>query len=58
MFSFGVMGGHYQPVGHTHFLTNMLDFGMTPQEALDNLTSSNMANVGCTRFDELASRLI
>lgn len=32
---FGVMGGHYQPVGHVHFLTNVLDFGMDVQEALD-----------------------
>jgi len=33
---FGVMGGHYQAVGHTHFLTNFIDFGMDPQEALDS----------------------
>jgi gamma-glutamyltranspeptidase/glutathione hydrolase len=34
-YSYGVMGGGYQPVGHTHVLTNMIDFGMDPQEALD-----------------------
>jgi len=33
--SFGVMGGHYQPVGQVHVLGNMLDFGMDPQAALD-----------------------
>ena len=32
---FGVMGGHYQPVGHAHFITNILDYGMDVQEALD-----------------------
>ncbi len=32
---FGVMGGHYQPVGHAHFITNFLDYGMDVQEALD-----------------------
>jgi len=32
---FGVMGGDYQPFGHTHFLTNVLDFGCDLQEALD-----------------------
>lgn len=33
--SFGVMGGHYQPVGQAHFLANVLDWGMDVQAALD-----------------------
>jgi gamma-glutamyltranspeptidase/glutathione hydrolase len=33
--SFGVMGGDYQPMGQVHALTNMVDFGMDPQAALD-----------------------
>jgi gamma-glutamyltranspeptidase/glutathione hydrolase len=32
---FGVMGGHYQPVGQTNFLENMFAYGMDPQAALD-----------------------
>jgi gamma-glutamyltranspeptidase/glutathione hydrolase len=32
---YGVMGGDYQPFGHTHMLTNLLDFGCDMQEALD-----------------------
>ena len=33
--SFGVMGAAFQPMGHAYVLTNMLDFGMDPQEAID-----------------------
>ena len=32
---FGVMGGGYQPAGHARFVTNMADFGMDPQAAID-----------------------
>ena len=32
---FGVMGGAYQPCGHARFLTNMQDFGMDAQTAID-----------------------
>jgi gamma-glutamyltranspeptidase/glutathione hydrolase len=32
---YGVMGGDYQPVGQVHALTNMLEYGMDPQAALD-----------------------
>lgn len=30
------MGGGYQPMGHAHVLTNMIDYDMDPQEALDH----------------------
>jgi gamma-glutamyltranspeptidase/glutathione hydrolase len=33
--SFGVMGAHYQPMGHVQIVNNMLDFGMDVQQAID-----------------------
>jgi gamma-glutamyltranspeptidase/glutathione hydrolase len=32
---FGVMGGAYQPNGHARFVSNLRDFGMDPQAAID-----------------------
>ncbi len=32
---FGVMGGAYQPNGHSRFMSNIADFGMHAQEAID-----------------------
>ena len=32
---FGVMGGAYQPNGHSRVVTNIVDFGMDLQSALD-----------------------
>ena len=32
--SYGVMGGQYQPVGQVHVLNSMLDFNLSPQQAI------------------------
>jgi gamma-glutamyltranspeptidase/glutathione hydrolase len=33
--SFGVMGAHYQPMGHVQMILNMYDYGMDVQAAID-----------------------
>lgn len=46
---FGVMGGGYQPTGHVRVLTNIVDFGMDPQSALD--APRAFAEAGELRFE-------
>jgi gamma-glutamyltranspeptidase/glutathione hydrolase len=33
--SFGVMGAHYQPMGHVQIVLNMIDYNMDVQQAID-----------------------
>jgi gamma-glutamyltranspeptidase/glutathione hydrolase len=35
LMAFGVMGAHFQPMGHVYVMTNMFHYGMDPQEAID-----------------------
>ena len=57
---FGVMGGHFQACGHAHFLTNVIDYGMDPQAALDCPRAFHFGGVlalETTIADETARRL-
>ena len=35
LMAFGVMGAHFQPMGHVYIMTNMFHYGMDPQAAID-----------------------
>lgn len=54
---FGVMGGMYQPAGHAHVVTNMVDFGMDPQEALESPRAFWDANGTIVLEDTLSSNV-
>jgi gamma-glutamyltranspeptidase/glutathione hydrolase len=42
---FGVMGAHFQPMGHAHLVTNVVDYGMDLQQAIDLPRSFFVADV-------------
>jgi len=33
--AFGVMGAQFQPIGHVYVMSNLFDYGLDPQEAVD-----------------------
>ncbi|WP_208352700.1 gamma-glutamyltransferase family protein [Pseudaestuariivita rosea] len=60
MMPFGVMGGPYQPNGHARFLSNIVDFGMTPQSAIDaprSFAHMNMLQVERGYSDQVRQEL-
>ncbi|MDH3701484.1 MAG: gamma-glutamyltransferase [Alphaproteobacteria bacterium] len=59
---FGVMGGQYQAIGHAHVLSNIFDYDMDVQEAIDfprflSTPSSRGVDVECGVPASVADRL-
>jgi len=57
---FGVMGGAYQPNGHARFVTNLVDFAMDPQAAIDaprSFTDEGVMNVERGYSDAIRAEL-
>ncbi len=57
---FGVMGGAYQPNGHARVVSNMVDFGMSPQAAIDaprSFTDQGTMNVERGYSDKVRAEL-
>ena len=44
---FGIMGGPNQPVAHAQFVSNVVDYAMNPQAALDNARFTVSPRRGC-----------
>ena len=53
LLSFGVMGGFQQPQGHLQVISNIVDYGMDSQGALDSLRFSiDIEGTGAVRVEE------
>jgi gamma-glutamyltranspeptidase/glutathione hydrolase len=44
---FGIMGGANQPLAHAQFVSNLVDYGMNIQEALENARFTVSPERGC-----------
>lgn len=58
---FGVMGGAYQPTGHARLISNLTDFGMDPQAAIDApraFSDKGVLNVERSYGDDVRAKLV
>ncbi len=58
LMSFGVMGGDMQPQGHVQLLTNLIDFGMNLQEAVDAPRVRHLKDRGVYIEDGISEKTI
>jgi gamma-glutamyltranspeptidase/glutathione hydrolase len=49
---FGIMGGANQPLAHAQFVSNVVDYGMNVQQALENARFTVHPERGCNLFIE------
>jgi gamma-glutamyltranspeptidase/glutathione hydrolase len=56
--SFGVMGGFMQAQGHMQVISNMVDFDMGPQQAIDALRFSVDLEGGVTLEEEIDPKIV
>ncbi len=57
---FGVMGGQYQSTGHARFVTNITDFGLSPQAAIDAprcFAEGDLLNLETSYGDDVRAKL-
>src|SRR5258708_15010613 len=50
---FGIMGGATQPLAHAHFVSNIVDYGMNIQEAMETARFTVSKERGCNIVIEL-----
>ena len=60
LYSYGVMGGQYQPIGQSHLIQNIIDYNMTVQEGLDlprAFALNGLLNVENSLDDKIVKKL-
>ncbi len=60
LYSYGVMGGQYQPIGQSHLIQNIIDYNLSVQEGLDlprAFALNGLLNVENSLDDKIVKKL-